>query len=430
MIGFVSSCIAKFANIIYNFPATIKNLVNTISKVAEERIFKPFSAKWRPRKVEHLLQNDLKKAINQNGWTLMNQFLTGSKIPNFQFSVLDYLAHFAKISKGIVGSDQQDELKEALYMQNPNWADQILEWEVCIAKGVSPGIKHCAATLVRNDVQLVEENEEVIKFKDAPNGTQVGNEWVNKATNGEIQDLIDNLDPSTVITFLTASIFESKWKYPFSDEANTKLNDFINHDGTKIQFPRMTNATDCLRFARLVDMRVMELPFEGDRFSLLIFLPDAKEAGASLNTLKQFFDHSNPEDVLENLNVKLRKKASMKVGVPKAVLEFQANFCEAIPEHTPIKMLQKLDVKNLTKESPIDALRIQGMYIKNKLELTEKDMKFVQAQYTPVYRESCPPPPFNVDHPFAWMVVQNDDKGKLSTVFFMGVVGQLEDMKG
>ncbi|GFS65685.1 serpin B8, partial [Nephila pilipes] len=54
------------------------------------------------------------------------------------------------------------------------------------------------------------------------------NDWVKEKTNGKIEKLLDQLNPSTLLVLLNAVYFKGKWKEPF-DPTFTKPRIFYNN---------------------------------------------------------------------------------------------------------------------------------------------------------------------------------------------------------
>ncbi|GFT03474.1 serpin B8, partial [Nephila pilipes] len=54
------------------------------------------------------------------------------------------------------------------------------------------------------------------------------NDWVKEKTNGKIENLLDQLDPSTLMVLLNAVYFKGKWEVPF-DPRLTEPSIFYNN---------------------------------------------------------------------------------------------------------------------------------------------------------------------------------------------------------
>lgn len=68
------------------------------------------------------------------------------------------------------------------------------------------------------DVDFATENQKIV---------QEVNDWVKDNTNGKIDMLVDELDPSTVLVLLNAVYFKGTWKTKF-EESKTRPQKFYN----------------------------------------------------------------------------------------------------------------------------------------------------------------------------------------------------------
>ena len=68
------------------------------------------------------------------------------------------------------------------------------------------------------------------------NGAAVGriNSWVNEKTDQMIPQIIDNIDPDSLMCLINAISFDAKWRTPY-DEYHVEKETFTNEDGTKTE---------------------------------------------------------------------------------------------------------------------------------------------------------------------------------------------------
>lgn len=99
------------------------------------------------------------------------------------------------------------------------------------------------------------------------------NAWVEEQTAGKIVDLIQPglLDSLTRLTLVNAVYFKGAWLHPF-DPAATRPEPFCLTPQTQVQrdFMRQTAA---FPYAQEDDVQLLDLPYAGDQFSLLVLLP-------------------------------------------------------------------------------------------------------------------------------------------------------------
>uniref|UniRef100_A0A671VUD3 Thyroxine-binding globulin n=1 Tax=Sparus aurata TaxID=8175 RepID=A0A671VUD3_SPAAU len=99
------------------------------------------------------------------------------------------------------------------------------------------------------------------------------NEYVKEKTNGKIDKLVSNLDPSTVMYLISYIYFKGQWAIPFRPEL-TKKDMFNVDENTKIPV-QMMNMEKHLHFYydQGINTTVLQLPFNNS-YSMLLLLPD------------------------------------------------------------------------------------------------------------------------------------------------------------
>lgn len=118
----------------------------------------------------------------------------------------------------------------------------------------------------------------LVDFESAPEPARLAiNRWVSDQTEGKIKGLI----PPGAITDLTrlvlanAIYFDARWVYPF-DKGSTQDETFNLLDGRQVNAPMMRmDRPALLRYAQGAGYQAVELPYEGDRASMLLLVPDA-----------------------------------------------------------------------------------------------------------------------------------------------------------
>jgi len=100
------------------------------------------------------------------------------------------------------------------------------------------------------------------------------NEWVRGKTEGLISDLMapGSITPETRLVLANAIHFLGTWKHPF-DEELTQDAPFHRLDGSEVSVPMMV-ADASYRCTAGEGFLAVELPYAGDRLSMLILLPD------------------------------------------------------------------------------------------------------------------------------------------------------------
>lgn len=140
----------------------------------------------------------------------------------------------------------------------------------------------------------------VLNFSD-PSTVQAINNWCSEHTNGKIKDIIDRLGPNSVMVLANALYFNAPWLNPFEKALTSKAT--FNGSARKSEVDMMSRK-GYMNYAEYQGCQLVELPYEGGRYSMFVLLP---AAGMDVN------------DIVGYLNEDLYNEA-MKALAPKEVL--------------------------------------------------------------------------------------------------------------
>lgn len=140
----------------------------------------------------------------------------------------------------------------------------------------------------------------VLNFSD-PSTVQAINNWCSEHTNGKIKDIIDRLGPNSVMVLANALYFNAPWLNPFEKTLTAKAT--FNGSARKSEVDMMFRR-GYMNYAEYQGCQLVELPYEGGRYSMFVLLP---AAGMDVN------------DIVGYLNEDLYNEA-MKALAPKEVL--------------------------------------------------------------------------------------------------------------
>jgi serine protease inhibitor len=98
------------------------------------------------------------------------------------------------------------------------------------------------------------------------------NKWIDTKTNGLITNMVDKLDPTTVMLLINAIYFKGKWKSQF-DVANTVQGSFYKPGNVTEQVPMMKQTSD-YKIYKGEGFTLAELPYGQGNFVMDVILPD------------------------------------------------------------------------------------------------------------------------------------------------------------
>nr|XP_021200827.2 alaserpin isoform X1 [Helicoverpa armigera] len=342
------------------------------------------------------------------------------------FSVLSPLAQLALASEG----DSHDEILRAIGLPNDTVTKQVfLDSNKELRSLSSVELKLANRVYVREGGELNPEYAAVsrdvfnsdVKNVDFAKNTEAAKEintWVEEATNKRIKDLVsaDSLNADTAVVLVNAIYFKGKWVSQFSKE-DTKDRDFSVSKDKTISLPTMKqSAYFNYGESQELDAKLLEMPYEGDKSSLLIVLP-------------------NEIDGLDSLLNKLKDPAVLRKAVDSM---YNAKVDVSMPK---FKIETKIDLADVLKKMSIEKLFTPGQARLDKL-LKESQNLFVsgatQKAYIDVNEEGAEAAAANdvslddraafrssielvVDHPFVFMMLYNSKELNRTLNIFTGI---------
>ncbi|MFO7767467.1 MAG: serpin family protein [bacterium] len=105
----------------------------------------------------------------------------------------------------------------------------------------------------------------------APSAVETINGWVDEKTHGKISEIVEEIDPLTMLYLINAIYFKGTWTYQF-DPDDTCERPFTRTDGTIVHVPTMKLEREIPVYQ---DERVVavDLPYGGELFSMSLLMP-------------------------------------------------------------------------------------------------------------------------------------------------------------
>jgi len=241
------------------------------------------------------------------------------------------------------------------------------------------------------------------------------NDWVATQTKDKIKDLLppSGVTSDTRLVLVNAIYFKAQWTEAFDDSA-TKDAQFTGAKAKKQV--KMMNRTDHYKLgvAKDAKLRTIEMPYNGDEYSMVIVLPDdpkglaAVEKALTADALKSWIDGATHTRVA--------------LGVPRFKIEPGA----ALELRAPLEKLgivtawdaSKADFTAIAPAS--DQLVISEAYHKAFIAVDEAGTEAAAATAVSMKVGSAAPTdepvPFVADHPFLFLVRDT----KTGAILFMG----------
>ncbi len=255
---------------------------------------------------------------------------------------------------------------------------------------------------------------------------QTINSFIEEQTNDKIQDLIPPriLNSMTRLVLTNAIYFKGTWEWEF-DESDTHDQNFKITPTTVVKTPMMHMDPDKAKFnyADLEKLQILELPYKGEKISMLILLPKQAED----------YDHETGKRIVSSYTLKDIELSSEKLNEYKSQMQETELDSISIPKFEfDTKYSMKETLRNLgmpTAFTPkADFSKMDGtesLYINNVIhqayvKVNEKGTEAAAATAVIMVLEGMKMQEnvFRADHPFIF-IIQEKETGN---VLFMGRV--------
>lgn len=237
------------------------------------------------------------------------------------------------------------------------------------------------------------------------------NDVVAKQTANTIRDLIPTgyLNDSTRFVLTNAIYFKGTWLWEF-DPRNTRQSDFRVAPDKTVQAPMMffSSYKAELNYADTKDLQILELPYKGDRISMLLLLPhtnlDSIESSLTANKLKAY-------------KARMRPTVMDWISIPKFKFTRMYSLTDTLRDlGMPTAFSDRADFSGMTGKRD---LHLDFVLHKAYVKVDEKGTEAAGATAVGGGVTSVRIPNiFNADHPFIF-IIQDKTNGN---VLFLGRV--------
>jgi serpin B len=240
------------------------------------------------------------------------------------------------------------------------------------------------------------------------------NNWAESMTRGKIKDVLPDgsIDDNTIMVLVNAIYFYGKWAEKF-DKKETREAAFYNPDkpGLKANF---MNKTDDYGYYEDSMVQAVDLPYKGDKLSMMIVLPKDKNGMKEVESKLNSSYYTRISDGLSRQSVtlsipKFKTTASYtmndylkKMGMRDAFIDGVANF----------KGMMTGNARNLW---------ISGIIHKAFIDVQEEGTEAAAVTAVVIEGDSAVarmPKVFKADHPLIFMIRDNTT----GSILFMGKI--------
>ena len=255
---------------------------------------------------------------------------------------------------------------------------------------------------------------------------QTINSFIEEQTNNKIKDLIPSgvLDSMTRFVLTNAIYFKGTWEWEF-DKSDTREQDFKVNPTNIVKTPMMYMKPEKAEFnyADLEKLQILELPYKGDKISMLVLLPKQGED----------YDYETEKMIVSDYTIKDMELSSEKLNEYKAQMKetkLDAVYLPKFEFDTKFFMKATLSALGMPMAFTWPGADFSGMDGSNNLYIGEVihqayvkvDEKGTEAAAATAvigkFGSAMPRNVFRADHPFIF-IIQERETGN---ILFMGRV--------
>lgn len=241
------------------------------------------------------------------------------------------------------------------------------------------------------------------------------NDWVEKATNGKINKMVDApLDDDLVAMLLNAIYFKGDWTYPF-DKKNTDDKTFYLDNGSEIEVPFM-KLQENLAYTATSEYEAIQLPYANGEMSMTIVLPNE---GVGLDEFQSTLSSERWEEIQSGMY-----STRGTILLPKFKMSYETELNDALETLGMTSAFE--EGANFSKMIEEDApLFISKVKQKTFIDVNEEGTE--AAAVTGVQMDDTSAPaddPFvmDVNRPFFFAITDNET----GAILFMGFISNPE----
>uniref|UniRef100_A0A8C2UUP5 Serpin family I member 2 n=2 Tax=Chinchilla lanigera TaxID=34839 RepID=A0A8C2UUP5_CHILA len=174
--------------------------------------------------------------------------------------------------------------------------------------------------------ELFQTIVKLVDFQDAKACAETINTWIESKTDGKIRSMFseEEFGPLTRLVLVNAVYFKGDWKQKFR-KGGSQLMNFVMRDGSTVKTPMMEARlrTKYGYFSESpMNFQILELPYKGDDFSLILILP---AEGVNIEELEKLLTGHHMLKWFSEL-----KEEEVEIVLPRLNVEQKLDFKEVL----------------------------------------------------------------------------------------------------
>ncbi len=298
----------------------------------------------------------------------------------FGFSTNDYERQLGFVSF-INMMNQKNNDENTIQMSNALW----------LANGFTPLPEYINTAITYYDSSI-----DTVNFATDEGRLEI-NDWVKSKTQDRIEELLvpGSITSLTKMVITNTIYFKGLWEYPF-ELKNTYDDDFVVNPTNTVTVPMMTydHKMD-LNYTSTDQMQMLQMPYTGNSFSMLIILPHD-----TVNM--QSVEDSLTIDNLELWKSQLIDLRGINIHIPKFTLDTEYNLKKILPDMGVSLVFGPADLSDITG--------YRGLFVSeavHKAFVEVNELGTEAAAATAINLNESGGVLFKADHPFIFLTQDN-----------------------
>jgi len=244
-----------------------------------------------------------------------------------------------------------------------------------------------------------------------PDAVDTINSWVHENTNGKIKNIVNSIDPLTLMFLINAIYFKGIWTYQFEKD---KTSDSWFHlpDGSQVSCNMMTQEAKFSYFQN-EKFQAIDLPYGDGLFSMTILLPSSQ---IDIDSLIADFNQQQWSEWMSSFS-----EQSVTVYIPRFKLEYELSLNDIL---SGLGMAIAFDPASadFTRMYAPGGLYIHQVKHKTFVEVNEEGTEAAAVTSVEMPLTSIGTV-MRIDRPFVFMIRENSSQ----TILFLGKIVNVKD---
>ena len=237
------------------------------------------------------------------------------------------------------------------------------------------------------------------------------NAWASENTNERITKVLkqDDVDADTALVITNAIHFKGTWVTPFQEEDTVEL-DFWKNSTESVRADFMYISEGEFDYASLDGIKIIRMPYNGDRLSMLVILPNGRDGIGSL-------EETISAEQIEQWTQSMRKEKKVMFLMPKFTMGTSYNLSTYLKNLGMTDAFDSIlaDLSGIAPVTPDRNLYVYKAVHKAYVDVNEGGTE-AAAVTAVVAATTSGSKDFIAKHPFIF-IIQDDESG---AILFMG----------